>query len=196
MAIISSPDIRGGYVSPILIVTNTVFDSHLSGEEIWFAAIGGNAIVAQMKGLSDGLKLATLGSFVDDSGKMNIQALLMPEGNNASQVVTGIGAQGILSIDGAGMNRVQGADNVHWMTILQISQYAAQTTGQMPPFLTVYDEAGTPYTIFFNGQTFVDLQQRPLGTDASHAAIMAAFQAAEDVTLTMGGISVVLEFYH
>ena len=196
MAIVSSPDIRGGYVSPILIVTNTVFDSHLSGEEIWFAAIGGNAIVAQMKGLSDGLKLATLGSFVDDSGKMNIQALLMPEGNNASQVVTGIGAQGILSIDGAGMNRVQGADNVHWMTILQISQYAAQTTGQMPPFLTVYDEAGTPYTIFFNGQTFVDLQQRPLGTDASHAAIMAAFQAAEDVTLTMGGISVVLEFYH
>ncbi|MBO5930927.1 MAG: hypothetical protein J6Q70_01670 [Clostridia bacterium] len=196
MAIVSSPDIRGGYVSPILIVTNTVFDSHLSGEEIWFAAIGGNAIVAQMKGLSDGLKLATLGSFVDDSGKMNIQALLMPEGNNASQVVTGIGAQGILSIDGAGMNRVQGADNVHWMTILQISQYAAQTTNQMPPFLTVYDEAGTPYTIFFNGQTFVDLQQRPLGTDASHAAIMAAFQAAEDVTLTMGGISVVLEFYH
>ena len=69
-------------------------------------------------------------------------------------------------------------------------------TGSMPPFLTVYDEAGTPYTVFFNGQTFVDLQQRPLGTDASHAAIMAAFQAAEDVTLTMGGISVVLEFYH
>ena len=196
MAIISSPDIRGGYVSPILIVTNTVFDSHLSGEEIWFNAIGGTTIVGQIKALSDGLKGAGMGTFVDDSGKMNIQALLMPEGSNASQVVTGIGAQGILSIDGAGMNRVQGADNVHWMTILQISQYAAQTTGQMPPFLTVYDEAGTPYTIFFNGQTFVDLQQRPLGTDASHMQLVAAFQAADKITLSMGGMSVVLEFYH
>ena len=196
MVIISSPDIRGGYTRPTLVATNALFDTHLSGEEIWFAAIGGNAIVAQMKGLSDGLKQATLGSFVDNNGKMNIQGLIMPEGNNASQVVTGIGAQGVLSLNAAGMNRNQGADNIHWMTIYQISQGAAQMTGSMPPFLTVYDEAGTPYTIFFNGQTFVDLQQRPLGTDASHAAIMAAFQAAEDVTLTMGGISVVLEFYH
>lgn len=196
MAIISSPDIRGGYTHPTLVATNTLFDTHLSGEEIWFAAIGGNAIVAQMKGLSDGLKQATLGSFVDNNGKMNIQGLIMPEGNNASQVVTGIGAQGVLSLNTAGMNRNQGADNIHWMTIYQISQGAAQMTGSMPPFLTVYDEAGTPHTIFFNGQTFVDLQQRPLGTDASHVAIMAAFQAAEEVTLTMGGISVVLEFYH
>ena len=196
MAIISSPDIRGGYARPTLVATNTLFDTHLSGEEIWFAAIGGNAIVAQMKGLSDGLKQATLGSFVDDNGKMNIQGLIMPEGSNASQVVTGIGAQGVLSLNAAGMNRNQGADNIHWMTIYQISQMAAQATGSMPPFLTVYDEAGAPHTIFFNGQTFVDLQQRPLGTDASHAQLLAAFQAAEDVTLTMGGISVVLEFYH
>jgi hypothetical protein len=196
IAIISSPEIDGAQTRPDLTAIDTIFETHLSGEEIWFAAIGGNAIVAQMKGLSDGLKQATLGSFVDDNGKMNIQGLLMPEGSNASQVVTGIGAQGVISLNAAGISRNQGADNIHWMTIFQISQVAAQQTGSMPPFLTVYDEAGTPHTIFFNGQTFVDLQQRPLGTDASHAQLLAAFQAAEDVTLTMGGISVVLEFYH
>jgi hypothetical protein len=196
MAIISSPEIDGVYTQPNLVATNTVFETHLSGEEIWFTAINGNAIVSQIKALGMGMQQATLGNFVDGNGNMNIQGLTMPEGSDAMQVITGIGAQGYLFLDGTGMDRNQTAENIHWATILQISQYAAQTTGQMPPFLTVYDEAGTPYTVFYNGETFVDLQQRPLGTDASHVALVAAFQAADKVTLTQGGLSVVLELYH
>ena len=196
MAIVASPELNSVYTSPNLVATNTLFDTHLTGEEIWFAAIGGTTVVGQMKALSDGMKGANLGSFVDDNGKMSLHGLLMPSGENAEEVITGIGAQGSISLNGAGMNRNQGTDNIHWMTIFQISEGAKQLTGQMPPFFTVYDEAGTAYTIFFNGTTFVDLQQKPLGTDASHAAIMAAFQAADKITMTMGGISVVLEFYH
>ena len=195
MAIISSPEVGGVQTRPDFVATNTVFETHLSGEEIWFTAINGNTIVSQIKGLGMGMQQATLGNYVDANGNMNIQGLLMPEGSDAMQVITGIGAQGTLFIDGSGMDRNQTQENVHWATILQISQYAA-ATGSMPPFLTVYDEAGTAYTVFFNGETFVDLQQRALGTDASHAALVAAFQAADTVTLTQGGLSVVLELYH
>ena len=195
MAIISSPEVGGVQTRPDFVATNTVFETHLSGEEIWFTAINGNTIVSQIKGLGMGMQQATLGNYVDANGNMNIQGLLMPEGSDAMQVITGIGAQGTLFIDGSGMDRNQTQENVHWDAILRISQ-AAAATGSMPPFLTVYDEAGTAYTVFFNGETFVDLQQRALGTDASHAALVAAFQAADTVTLTQGGLSVVLELYH
>ena len=94
------------------------------------------------------------------------------------------------------MNRFQSAENVHWMTILQISQYAAQMTGSMPPFLTVYDAAGTAYTIYYNGTTFVDLAGNAFGTDPSHQAIALAFMQADTLVLTQGGLSVVFEYYH
>ena len=66
----------------------------------------------------------------------------------------------------------------------------------MPPFFTVNDAEGNMYSIYFNGTTFVDLAGRELGTDASHAAILGAFQAANTVVLTQGGMSVVFELYH
>ena len=203
LAIIASPEIDGAYTRPYVVATNTIFETHLSGEEIWFSAINGETIVSGIKGLGAGLQQAGLGNFVDSTGKMNIQGLLMPEGSDAMQVITGIGAQGSLFINGSGMDRNQTAENVHWAGILQISQYAAQMTGSMPPFLTVYDAEGTPYTVYFNGTTFVV----PMGatpdthvpidpTNPAFAALIQAFVTADQIVLTQGGISVILEFYH
>ena len=203
MAIIASPELNGAYTRPYVVATNTIFETHLSGEEIWFSAINGETIVSGIKGLGAGLQQAGLGNFVDGSGKMNLQGLLMPEGSDAMQVITGIGAQGSLFLNGAGMDRNQTAENVHWAGILQISQYAAQMTGQMPPFLTVYDAEGTPYTIYFNGTTFVVPMGATLDThvpidptNPAFAALIQAFVTADQIVLTQGGISVILEFYH
>lgn len=181
---------------PTVIVTGGKMETHLSGQEIWFTAVNANTIVGQIKGLSAGLQQAGLGSFVDSKGQMNIGATLMANGTDATEIVTGLAAQGKFFVNGEGMDRTQTAENINWMTILQISQYAASMGGQIPPFFTVSDANGTAYTIYFNGTTFVDLAGNALGTDASHAAIVAAFMQADAITLTQGGLSVGFEFYH
>ena len=182
------------FLPPVLPQSYVI--THLSGQEIWFTAVNANAIVGQIKGLGAGLYGAGLGNFVDAKGQMNIMGAIMAKGSSATEIVTGIGAQGSILIEGEGMNRFQSAENVHWMTILQISQYAAQMTGSMPPFLTVYDAAGTAYTIYYNGSTFVDLAGNAFGTDPSHQAIAMAFMQADTIVLTQGGLSVVFEYYH
>jgi hypothetical protein len=122
----------------------------------------------------------------------------MANGADAAEIVTGIDAQGKLTVEKGGIDRTQSTtENSNWMAIYQISQYAAQASGQMPAFFTVYDAAGTAYSFYYNGQTFVvGPVQTPLGTDASHAAIIAALMAADSITLTQGGLSVVFEYYH
>ena len=199
MAIAASPKIDNVYQRPMFVATNTVFETHVSGEEIWFTAVNGNSIVASIKALSEGMKQATLGSLFDNNGKMNIQGLLMPEGSDAAAVITGTDAQGSLFIDGVGMDRNQSAENVQWGIIKQISDYALANGGptMLPPFLTAYDAQGNAHTIYFNGTTFVDLAGNALNpANAEHLATIMAFQAAERVVLTQGGLSVVLEFYH
>ena len=182
---------------PTVTVTGGKLETHLSGQEIWFTAVNANAIVSQITALGAGLQQAGLGNFVDANGKMNIEAALMANGSKADEIVTGIDAQGKLIIETDGIDRTQSMENANWMAIYQISQYAAQAGGQMPPFFTVYDAEGTAYSFYYNGVTFVvGAEQTPLGTDASHAAIIAALMQADTITLTQGGLSVVFEYYH
>ena len=63
------------------------------------------------------------------------------------------------------------------------------------PFFTVTDASGAPQTIYFNGTTFVDLAGNQISLE-THAALCQTFLAAESITLTQGGLSVVFEFYH
>ena len=182
---------------PTVTVTGGKLETHLSGQEIWFTAVNANAIVSQITALGAGLQQAGLGNFVDINGKMNIEAALMANGEDAAKIVTGIDAQGKLIVENDGIDRTQSMENANWMAIYQISQYAAQAGGQMPPFFTVYDANGTAYSFYYNNVTFVvGPEQTPLGTDASHAAIIAALMQADTITLTQGGLSVVFEYYH
>lgn len=181
---------------PTVITTNSLIKTNVEGTEIWFTAVGANTIVGGIKSLGAALGQAGLGTYVDSANKMNITGALMAKGSDAAQIITGISAQGQLFVDGSGMDRTLSAENIHWATIKGISEYAQSAGAQMPPFFTVYDESGMAYTIYFNGVTFVDLAGNALGTVPEHAALVAAFQAAETVTLTQGGLSVVFEFYH
>ena len=181
---------------PTVTVTGGKLETHLSGQEIWFTAVNANTIVSQITALGAGLHQAGLGNFVDANGKMNIQAALMANGADAAEIVTGIDAQGKLTVEKGGIDRTQSMENSNWMAIYQISQYAAQG-GAMPAFFTVYDANGTAYSFYYNNVTFVvGPEQTPLGNDASHVAIIEALMAADSITLTQGGLSVVFEYYH
>ena len=194
--VIIASSVMNDNAHPTVNTKNTLVKTTVEGTEIWFTAVNANTIVGQIKALSEGLKAGGLGSYVDSKGKMNILGLIMAEGSDAMQIITGITAQGSIDFENGGMDRNLTAENVHWATIKGISEYAAATSGQMPPFFTAYGADGTPYTIYFNGETFVDLAGNQLGTVAEHMALAAAFQQAETITLTQGGLSVVLEFYH
>lgn len=173
---------------PVTIFTNTIAETHLTGGELWFQAVGATAVIDGVKALGNGLGQAGLGNFLNSEGKLNIIGSLMDNVDDAS-ALSDIRVQGSFNIDGTDANRYH--DNALWQIIYN---HPALTSGA--PFLTVYGADNAPYTIFFNGTTFCDLMGNALGTDASHAAILGAFQAADKIVLTQGGLSVIMEFYH
>ena len=182
---------------PIVNVTGGALETHLSGKEIWFTAVNATAIVDSIKLLGAGLQANGLGNFVDDNGQMNIQGAIMAKGSSATDIITGIGAQGSIFIDGEGLSRFQTAENVHWAYIKGITE-TAMASGLMPPFLTVYDAQGNAYTLYSDGTNLYDLTGAMFNPYASaeHAAIAGVFMQADTITLTQGGLSVVFEFYH
>ena len=197
----SKLDIAGQH--PVVNIDNTITETHVVGNEIWFKAVGADVLVNTIKALSQGLQAGMgVGSFVDADGKMNIIGTVMASGNDPTTVITGINAQGSIAVDDTTFSRFQ--DNVNWLTIKGITEYAlAQPNASpstIPAFFTVTGADGNLYSIYYNGSTFVDLNGVALGTSAehvaSHMAIMAAFKSADIITLTQGGLSVVFEFYH
>ena len=184
--------------NPIVNTTGTKIETHLDGTEIWFDAVKATAIAGQIKGLGSLLYANGLGSFVDANGMMNIEGALMASGSGAAEIITGIAAQGSIAVDGKGMDRTLSGENVQWQAIYQISQYAAATSGAMPPFFTVFGADGTAYTLYSDGVNMYDLnnvQFNPMG-NPDHVAYYQAFLASNTFVLTQGGLSVVLEYYH
>ena len=183
---------------PVVNVTGGELETHLSGQEIWFTAVNATSIVGQIKGLGVLLQQNGLGTFVDANGQMNIVGAIMANGSSAADIITGIGAQGSIFVEGKGIDRTQSADNAQWGAILQISQYSALQSGNMPPFFTVFGADGTAYTLYTDGTNMYDLtnaQFNPMG-NPDHAAIYAAFLQSDTFVLTQGGLSVVFEYYH
>ena len=182
---------------PTLTLTNTIAETHLSGQEIWFAATGANNMMDDIKALGYGLdsEHLKLGNFIDASGNMNLKGLLMANAYTADKIVTGVAAQGSMFFGNDGINR--DLNDPIWQAIYTITQ-GAMAGGQIPPFFTVNDADGNIIAgLYYNGSTFVDLlTNKVIGTDASHANTIAAFKAADSITLTQGGMSVTFEFYH
>ena len=187
--ILSTGVIEDGWY-PITVVENTVAETYVTGEEIWFVAVNATSLVSQMQALGAGLEAGGLGNFVDADGKMNIQGVLMPSGSKADEVITGVQTEGSMTFDGQGANRFH--DNETWLSIYNHPAFAMGAA-----FLTVTDAEGNTYTVYNAGTAeLFDMNGNVLGTDASHAAILAAFQNAESITLSQGGLSIVFEFYH
>ncbi len=170
-------------------LTNTVTETSLTGQEIWFAALGATPIVTdQVAPLLSGLGNIGAGQFIDES-KMNIVAALLTNGDNGTDLAAIVGnkeLEGTVSINGSGLDRWK--TDPLWQGIYGHPAFSASA-----PFLTVVDAEGNNHVIFFNGTTFCDAMGNALGTDASHGALVAAFASAEYITLSQGGMTIVFE---
>ncbi len=186
--------------NPIVKTNNTVMDTPLTGQELWFAAVGAGIVVDSVKALSTGLAAGGLGSMVDADGKMNVLGLLMSNGDNATAIITKPAAQGTLDFGGAGIERWRETGYI-WNDIIQHPKFAAGA-----PFLSVVDASGNTHVLYVvqNGDSGVlyDIDNNVFNPDPrnggsmEHYAICQAFLAAEYITLSQGGLSVVFEFYH
>lgn len=204
---------------PIAITENTIIDTHLSGNEIWFAATGSTGIVGQIKALSQGLQAPApyglgVGSFVDSNDQMTIYGFIMSDRATPNEIIGNVGANGHISIDGKGLARLP--DNTTWQKFNLAFQ--ANNALATAPFLTVQDAEGNDHTIIYAGEKVgflhlndIDLSdpsQYPAlltpfnpdpttdGGSMEHYATYLAFQQADTITLTMGGLTAVFEFYH
>ena len=203
IAICQSPERDGQkdvYTIPVLVTENTVLETHLAGNEIWFSAVNATAIAGQIQALGVGFHSNTgLGNFVDKSGKMNIQAVLMPEGSDVVSVINNPYTSGAMNIGGTAISKdftnPDPQTYALWGSILTHSAFQ-----QGAPFLTVRDDQGNYHALYMVTEGpaagIYDLNNRPFGTDASHAVIAAAFQNADQIMLTQGGLAVMFEYYH
>ncbi len=198
------------YLSPVTNVNGSKIETHVTGEEIWFKAVGATSLVGNIKALGGGLDQLVSAvtsqamgqtvhaNWVDGQGKMNIKAILMPKGTG-TDALTDAMIQGTATFEGAGIKRWYEATENHnpdWYEILTNPYFQAGA-----PFLTVVGADGTEHTIYFVQQgeagTFYDMNGLAIGTESPDtAAIIAAFASADQVVLHQGGLSAVFELYH
>ena len=200
------------YYNPQTVINNSILDTHLVGDELWFQVVNATSLIGNIKaigGAVDGLVQtgssgAAHANIVDGEGKMNIKGVLMPSGSNTDILKTPEGVQisGLFYIDGTGINRYYNpADmttfNMEWATILQSAAFQAGA-----PYLTVFDANGTAYTVYFVATSatsgyFCDINGHIIdGTLQSDFAIFSAFAAADEIVLHQGGLSVIFDLYH
>ena len=214
--IAQSVDIDGvGYLNPQATLTNTKLETALSGEEVWFKAVGATGVVPQIKSIGGGLDQLVNGAgkmlnpsldlhanIMDASGKMNIKGALMNNAKSAGEALTDIHVQGNILTDGTGINRWHSGENLDpvWATI-----YGAIVSGAKPelagaPILVAYDESGAPQVLIYDGNAisgFCDINGNAIGTDlATQAAIIQTFATADEVVLYMGGLAILFDLYH
>ena len=175
---------------PSADITNTVLDSALTGEELWFKALGMvNADVTSLVNTIKATKIAgpdgtVYASFSNSQGMMNIKGVMLYNMNFKDWT-----AQGNITIDGHGINRNH-TDAV-WLSILQSAGFQAGA-----PVLTVYS-GDTAYSVYQGADdNLYDLNNNKLGTQQEHAAYMGAFATANEIVLSQGGLSIVLQLFH
>lgn len=204
------PDSQGPHYSPKVFVNNTVTETHVTGQEIWFDSIGATTIVGDIKALGAGLEQLINGagqlmgvnnlhaSFVDSEGKMNIVGALMSNANNATEALTDIAVQGSILTDGTGLNRWYEGElaDPAWQA-LYMAMVTVKPELAGAPILVAYDQNGAPQVLIFNGTGFMDMNGNVIGTDiATQAAIIQTFATADEVVLFQGGLAVLFELYH
>ena len=192
------------YYNPVTYANNTVMDTALTGDEIWFKAIGATGIIGQVKANGAALNEAGLGNWCDNTngGKMNIKAALMNNSSNAADALNDVYVQGGVYTDGTGIDRFMSDET--WMQILTHPALA-----QGAPFIVVYDAYGNANVLYAAGTGIYDLSGRefnassvmsdmtaPPASGYNHAAIYQAFATADEIVLYQGGLAVLFELYH
>ena len=192
MESVDAEQVMDVYSIPRLIVDDiSVFETHLTGMEPWFAAVNAGAIVGKIQTLSAGLQQANLGSLMNAEGKMNIISALIADGTNAAEIVTNGWAQGVMLFGDDGLNRtfVEGEASALWYSILTHPAFSDPNVAA--PFLTVIND-GVATTIYIDAN---NIPRNAATNDVIGAAELLAFQASDTVILSQGGISVYFTLY-
>ena len=181
---------NGTHVSEANVVfTNTVIKSGLTGQEIWFNAIGATYIVSdKIMPLLYGLESSGVTQFMDANGKMNIvSALISDTGSGFSDLNAVVGnglMQGTVLVDDGGMNRLH--TDPLWSKILNHSAFANGAA-----FITV-GSGEDAVVLYTDGNAFYDLDGtafNPQG-NMTHAAMYQKLAAANYFTLSQGGLTI------
>lgn len=184
---------EGADKSPSIKVMDSICETALTGQELWFSQMGISAFMPQLFDLNNKINAAGLGSITNDKGQMNAKGILSSHGENADDVIKGIDAKGTIFFDMDGIER--SSANSHWKSIYTLGTAGVATVGMSPLFITANDDKGNHTTLWYDGSTLYDLSMRPYNADPN-SAIHKAFNNATSITLTMGGISIVAEFFH
>ncbi len=173
--------------STLIIDDVSVIETNLGGNETWFAAVNATETAGAIKSPSALLAGYGLGSYVKDD-KMNIQGLLMAGGSDAAAIINELDAVGTINIGAAGLDRTN--DSAYWNAI------KADAVSLGAPVFTVYDTDGNAYSAIVTDATTYAMKFMKNADVVDISAVTDAFNNAESVTLTQGGITIVLEFYH
>lgn len=178
----------------VVNITNTVIKSSLSGEEIWFAAIGATGLVSsQVKPLLYGLEQgAGIGQFIDKDGKMNIIAALTTDSDSSGYdgfeaIVGNMALEGNIQVNGeGGIVRDIDSDPL-WSQIYNHPAYKAGAA-----FITVGTGADA-VVLYHDGNNLCDAFGNVFNPQASmeHYTMYQKLVGANYFTLSQAGLSVV-----
>ncbi len=186
------------YKPTVNIDEQTIFTTKLTGEEIWFTAVNATTVVNSIKALNAMIfsDAEINASYIDGNGKMNIQGLIMADGTDAATIITGINAVGDLSIGDDGF--VRATDDPYWQFIYNTPYFQGGAA-----ILTVNKVNGDTvdrYAIINAGDPTnpVYMKNATVVTEGStdYAELVNAFNTADGLSLTQGGLTVQFELYH
>ncbi|MBE6656009.1 MAG: hypothetical protein E7609_03940 [Ruminococcaceae bacterium] len=172
-----------------LNIEDTVIETGLTGEEIWFAAIGATPIVSQkIQPLLYGLEQAGIGQFMDSEGKMNIISAIISDTGSGFEDLNAVISMGTMEgsvlVNGGGIER--DLDKALWQSICGHPKFAQGagfiTVGTDSDAVVLYTDGNGFYA--HDGTAF-----NPQGSMA-HYEMYQKLVAADYFTLSQGGLSV------
>ncbi len=212
LVICSSEVTASSAPTPIFNAENTVIETHLSGNEIWFSATGANALLPQIISINQAFAANNIGSIFDNNEQFNMKGIIMNDAADPNSMMLNVATAGKLTLDGDGISRL--LDNYNWQAMNML--WSANNALAAAPAFTVQDAAGNSHTIIYAGEEVgflhlntVDLTNpaelagiatpfapNPTDPTNAHTQTYLAFAQADTLTITMGGLSIVVDFYH
>jgi hypothetical protein len=185
---------------PMVNIVNSDIVTEVSGDEVWFAAVGASAQATMIKNLSQVTTACQMGSFTKQDGDKLMMNLVAVCTSTGSTMMSNLDAQGYVSITNgnkvsvlsritdtafaatgdAGLNAVTLGS-----TIKQVNQ---ATAPNVPP---IFNASSATELCAFNGSTVIN----PLTGQQIGADTVMAFMASEYLTINYGGLAIMVEFY-
>ncbi len=196
---------------PNMVAENSVLESYVNGNELWFTAVGASTLAPQIKMMSDVLAQSKygFGSYTNGESKMNMIALIMSNGSNAAETVGSFATQGKVSITTANGTTVL---NRNTDTVLGQSIYAAgtgiyQQASAIAPFFNVGDGTDANSLLFVNidkdnNRYLISPDQLQQSTPMPIEALgrvdlyKSQYAASDHIAMNHGGFGLMFSFTH